>query len=336
MGKYLAVLCLSLIVVSPSIVLPSLIQVKPSIENVKTINSLKKTIAFGQAFESKELIRIEEYTDGSEKFHISEYIMLNDPSCQGVYVNCTIWYNPTLQSSRSEQAYKSAPAISSSGLYPYFDIIDGLHFLLKGNNGTHLVSYNHDNNYDSRGYHPGEWYWSGSLPGILMQHIHLPTDVITDWYNGVVDSATLWTTIFAILGGGTTIVGGVVTVLGCPPIGALAIIGGLAAILGAIVNYVYKMQLANWIRDVVTEKFSGDGWSWMGAVLSCIAVVTTNLGGLSPGGDFIRFGKVDDYYEIRNWQQSWGAEGIFPGSTQDYLVAWRSKRECKLVNAVGR
>ena len=323
MGKYLAVLCLSLIVVSPSIVLPSLIQVKPSIENVKTINSLKKMTAFGRAFESKELIRIEEYTDGSEKVHISEYIMLNDPSCQGVYVNCTIWYNPTLQSSGSEQAYKSAPAtISSSGLYPYFDIIDGLHFLLKGNNGTHLVSYNHDNNFDSRGYHPGEWYWRGSLAGIEKTHIHLATDVMTDWYNGVVDSATLWTTIFAILGGGTTIVGGVVTVLGCPPIGALAILGGLAAILGAIVNYVYKMQIANWIRDVVTEKFSGDGWSWMGAVLRFFAIKVYNPYFRVPMTEY-------DYYEIRNWQQSWGAEGIFPGSTQDYLVAWWTYRETK-------
>jgi len=332
----------SMIVLSPSIMLPSLLQtqVQPTMLNTKTVKSIKTMTSFDRTLEAHEVVKTEEWTNGT-RFDLSEHIMVNDPNLLDVWVNCTTWRTPQmLERIMASKTQESAPIRTLSTRYPYGRFIDGLYFLLKGNNGTHLVSYDHNDNYDT--YHPGEWYARYNLTGTQKTHVHLAKDLIDDWRNNVIDTADLVGTIFAILGGSTTAIGGVATVLGAPWVGVPAIIWGITTIIEAIIVYVYLTQLAQWIRDVVTEQFSGDGWSWMGAILQFIAILRTNLGriystGWGGSGDcFIRFGKMDDFYEVRNWEQSWGAEGVSPSSSQDYTVAWWTHRESKMYRQQGR
>lgn len=313
-------LLLSLVIVTPNIMIASVEYVvtqiqTPTLISTETKNSVKTMVVFNQTLVANEFIRTEEWTNGT-KVHISEHFILNDPTCHDVWVNCTTWFN-TRKASQVTNYSTKQQAFTTSGVYPWKAWIDGLLFLLKGNNGTHLVSYDHDDNYDT--YYPQEWYRAFNLIGTQMSHIHLPTDYMTDWYNGVKDKETIIGSVFAILGGTLSIIGGVAAVLHCPWVAVPAILGGIASIVGAILVLLGFTE-SRWIRDVVTEKFNGDGWTWMGAI-DGFPVLWWWCPFLNKPIT------IYDFYEVRYWQQSWGAEGALSTSPQEYTVAWWSKRE---------
>lgn len=309
-------LLLSLIIVTPNIMVASVKQIwAPRLISVEMKNSVKTMTVFNQTLMANEFIRTEEWTNGT-KVYISEHFILNDPTCLDVWVNCTTWLSTTKASQVTNYSAKQQ-SFTTSGVYPNKKLVDGLLFLLKGNNGTHLVSYDHDDNYDT--YYPQQWYTPFTLTGIQKSHIHLPTDYMTDWYNGVKDRETIIGSVFAILGGTLSIIGGVAAILHCPWVAVPSILGGIASIIGAILELLGFTE-SRWIRDVVTEKFSGDGWTWIGVIDSFTVIRCWNP-------FFTRPMTIWDIYECRYWQQSWGAEGIFPNSPQEYIVAWWSGRK---------
>jgi len=247
--------------------------VSADVVNVQTSNCVKTIKAFNMEFPAREKIRVETFRDGTRKATISVNITSKDRTC-GVCITAEVML-PTKTSEISEAVTPSVP--SMSGVYPYKNCsasTDWLLFLLKGQNGTHLVSYNHDDNYDT--YYPQWWYHRYSLPDAnypepraKQVHVHLAKDYIDNWINQVIDDATMHGIILSLAAGGTELSFALIALyLGLQTFGAALVLiipmllGGLADILAAYLQ-LQGLQKAKWIRDVVTEKFSGDGWTWM-------------------------------------------------------------------------
>jgi len=232
--------------------------------NIQTASCTTMIQVLDKTLPAKQTSRIETFANGTRKVSISLNFTLQHG---GIRVSMETLIQPKTAEAQSEMPNYSATA-TSSDLYPYTAVWDYLNFLIKGHNDSCVVSYNHDNNYDSRGYYPGDWYKDYSLPNALYpaplathDHIHIPTNVMTDWYNGVVDRQTVVGIVMGLAGGVMAVITGVVAIFIDPLAAILTIIAGVSSIIGWILAILgYNEQ--NWIRDVVTEKYSGDGWTW--------------------------------------------------------------------------
>ncbi|RJS77623.1 hypothetical protein CW667_02875 [Candidatus Bathyarchaeota archaeon] len=135
---------------------------------------------------------------------------------------------------------------------------DGLLFLPEGNNGTHWVKYDHDDNYDT--YHPQEWYTHWNLTGNSKNHVHLSYQEVQDWK---ADTSRTADVLAGILGGaaaGTELLIAVAMYLGCTVPLVLPILAAVAGLLAVIV-WAKGYLMVTWIEDVV-EAAHGDGWCW--------------------------------------------------------------------------
>jgi hypothetical protein len=317
--RLLSALLLSMIVMMPGIAIPwmtpPMMHMQPYIVSTNTRKSTTSVVAFNQSYTAEQCILLEEWTNGT-KIKVS----LNFTHPYRVYMSGTAWKLPTISSTTSETKASRVSAPMSTGneshLYPYTyndNLSDFMPFLRKGNNGTCIVSYNHDNNYDCRGQHPGEWYWPGKLvPSNRTQkdHIHLATQNITDWINGVHDTTTILGMVIAFAGGAATFSFGVLAALfGIEVAGVPMILSGLATMWGIILAWLgYTKE--RWIRDVVTEAFHGDGWTWVKMIDRIDYILVT-----FP----FWWCTVYEHWRYTHWTQSWGSEGVL-ASTQEYEV----------------
>jgi hypothetical protein len=320
LGKNLHILVsvLCILVLSPQfmgiVTTSSSVTVPATIINVQTISSKKYMKVLNTDLVADEFIQISLWNNGSKTVHISEHF-INQSGIREIWVNMTQTISPMAVTTPSLVYPLGFHALSGPfpGKYPW----DGLTFLPKGNNGTHIVEYTCDDNFDT--YYICQWFTSWKLPGVDFKHVHIPAQDITDWLNGVKSRADIIGLIFAILGGTASIIGGVASVLGCPEAGVPAIIGGIASILGAIIEYILGVTEYNWIRDVV-QTWYGDGFTWFGTVHKFLSVDRW----YDPFWN--KAITVRYWYVHAQWQQRWGAHRDSP---QSYSVSWWDHDEWK-------
>lgn len=252
-------LLLSILITTPSILSATtkkvssetIIDVKTT-SNTKTMNVLNMTIPY------EENTKIVTYYNGTMKASISlNYTFERKPIC--VSMEKTIYpetMKPETKVSASESNYEAQIA---GGCWPWKTQWDNLTFLKPGTNGSAIVSYAHDDNYDT--YYAGLWYARYSLAGAAASHIHIPTDVMTDWHNGVVDRRTVVGIVMGLSGGIASLIMGILASFANPAAAFITICAAIASIWGWIMALLGFTE-QNWIRDVVKEKFSGDGWTW--------------------------------------------------------------------------
>jgi len=281
-----------------------------------------------QAYQGNRTTIIEEWTNGT-KFHISHYFRPCGLGRQ-VWVNFTQWIN--LNSSGSA-ATSQAPAHILSGPWPWQDQFDGLWFLLAGDNGTHQVSYDHDNNYDR--YNPMLPDLPYALRGTRKQHVHLPVSLLDAWFWGNVTAAAVlcWTMFWDwAMGemlekllelGLVALIPKLAKVFECPyVVVALTVITFIELFLD------YWFQLFGYAREalfvdaVVREHFPPmhDGWTWRTRPIHKGYIRRYNPFRTKPM-------TIDDYYQLVYWTQSWGRQGIDYGNPQLYYITWWEKRE---------
>jgi hypothetical protein len=222
-----------------------------------------------------------------------------------------------------------------------------LYFLLGGDyNDTMYVSYDHDDNYNV--YYPGAWNMNYSLPDAdypqplaVQNHVHLPEMLMTEWYDGAVDTATVEGYALGLqsylIGAGGAVGGGILGYLLASlglislssPTGALVgvIVGAIVGVIGAIITYWQQMQgyssTAQWVRDVVTEQCTGDGWTWIWGdkvVSSFASILNPPIGQLadprySPDVYENQMYELHEFHRVTvgfdntiRFQQSWGAD----------------------------
>lgn len=274
----------------------------------------KTTTALNETFLINETITTQLWSNGT-KVIFSEDVRPNDWNIRRVRVNCTTWFNTYSSSEPTATTNAQIPLADNPNLFPGEHRVDILSFLPKGNNGTHFVSYDHDNNYDQRGYYPGEWYTPYSLNGLQKTHVHLAADLLDNWIRNVHDDITVLGLIICIASGAATLSLGIlagffaVTI----PAGVAMILGGCSTILGAILTYSGWTK-ENWIKYTVMERFAGDGWTWLGQK------TITDLGERGYRPWLSRPSWITYNAHLVEWDQSWGAEGVFPGSPQHYSV----------------
>ncbi|MDI6826843.1 MAG: hypothetical protein QMD36_06740 [Candidatus Aenigmarchaeota archaeon] len=298
---------------------------------------------------AEEYIRVEPLANGSRKVTISlNFTSLNFTGKQGgirgMCITMTTMVPATTESKASTQS--SDYPVGANSVYPGKYWWDDLLFLPKGNNGTHFVTYDHDDNYDT--YYPQQWYLSFSLLGAVWEHIHIPTDVMNDWINGVRDRETVLGIIFGLVGGFLAFFGGLLAAcLGNLAAVLLTMIGGISAIIGAFLQLLGFTE-SKWIRDVVTEQYSGDGWTWVGnyrregfwaAIIDpyiwdiktrsdiheicqhrrvCILVEETFGFDQSWGADRDH----PMHYSVTLWSWHWVPSGVFAVVPEEYRLPW--------------
>ena len=218
--------------------------------STNTMEVLNKTIPY------MEKTRIETFGNGTSKAWISlNYTFERKSICISMEKVIYPKIIPETKVSVAKYSY-----IQTSGVWPSKRRWDNLTFLLPGNNGSAVVTYEHDDNYDT--YYPAQWFARYTLTGVEKDHIHIPTDVMTDWYNRVVDRRTVVGIVFGLSGGVMAILTGILAAFVNPVAAFMTICAGIASIIGWILALLGFTE-QNWIRDVITEKYSGDGWTWI-------------------------------------------------------------------------
>ena len=135
-------------------------------------------------------------------------------------------------------------------------------FLPEGDNGTHWVKYDHDDNFDT--YHPQEWYPHWNMSGNSKMHVHLSYNEVQDWKTNIQRTTDILAGIFGGASGGIDLIIAVAAFLGCSIPLVLPILGAIAGVLAVIV-WAKGYQMETWIEDVV-EAENGDGWCWWWSV----------------------------------------------------------------------
>jgi len=316
---------LCMLVLSPQLLIATtstIIDSNPSIIDVQTMTNVKPMVVLNTSLIANEFIKVERWSNGSRTIHISEHFILNHPDCRDVWVNMTQTIS-SIPSNVCARAIKAETVKPLGGVYPGKYRWDRMLFLPKGNNGTHIVEYDYDDNLDT--YYPSElfthWNLSHNEYGqpTNLNHVHLSAQEVTDWMNGVKSRSDILAIIFGVLGGSLTIIGGVAAFFECPWAAVPAIIGGISTIIAAILALLGITEY-NWIRDVV-QTWYGDGFTWVGYV--------TKYSRVDYWYDpfFTRPMTCWMWYEHREWQQSWGAERDNP---QSYHVSFWSRDEWKV------
>ena len=312
-------LCMTLL--SPSIfaaMLPT--RIEPYVVSIKTMKSSKAMTVLDTSLVFNEHITTMEYNNGSTNITISEHFFIGEGECpRDLWVNMTQMLPP--KEEMIQEAHKTINLIQPcGGTFPGKYQWDGMTFLPQGNNGTHLVEYTYDDNLDT--YFPCEWFTHWNLSGINRSHVHLGAQEVTDWLNGVKDTAELCSVIFAGLGGGLTLIGGIAAFFDCPLVAVPAIIAGVCSIIEAIIQWYYAILKAQWIRDAV-QTWYGDGFTWLGWVLSGL-----KMDWYCPYET--KAITVYEYWAERYWEQAWGSElNQMSNQWQWYTISWFDHQNVK-------
>jgi hypothetical protein len=338
------VVLLSLLVVSPQLMVALLtVQTQtatPALISVQNSTFLKTLSGFNETVTLQQYVTLETWTNGT-MLDISEHIL---NSTIGLCINCTTWIDTSTSTDLTVASLPETAETQSytteSNLYPLTaqgSGTDNLLFLLKGSNSsTCWVSYDHDDNYDSRGYYPGQWDSDYSLNGAQLLHIHLPAWLVSGWINGnltamflavvdllighidnVVDLTDKAATAIGIL------LGLPLTVMGDPEMELVGWLSAFDDIIQTIEDVWTHYQQENWVKSVVEEGYSGDGWAWRGPIVDPgeFAVVTDPFD--------TRFITQYDYYQVRTWTETFGSEGIFGKSTNTFMTYWYDHSEVR-------
>lgn len=158
---------------------------------------------------------------------------------------------------------KEEEPVRPLGVFPGKYTWDNLIFLPKGDNGTHLVKYTHDDNYDT--YYPREWFTHWDIPvgtmGNQKTHVHLSYQEVQDWIQDTERTSDILEHVWA---GATIGLGALAAVAAYLSCGLIALVSGiLAAIAGimALIVWYQGWQMKAWIEDIV-QAHNGDGWCW--------------------------------------------------------------------------
>jgi len=325
----------------------------PSLIRVETTNVMKTLAMFGCINVVQQFTSLETWTNGTKVCLADHVINFTNPIC-GVWVNCTTWLN----SAAASTTIKSAPtttivqpsvfrAYSESALYSNTATTpdtDFLMFLLKGSNGTCFVSYDHDNNYDQRGYYPGGWNEDYYLNGMWKVHIHFPQKLLSDWIQGN-QTAMLLVVAKMLLGKIVkstlqnffyAICEAFAAFFDSPYYVAVMAVPAFIDFINLMYQvYGYAAQIF-WIRNVVLESFSGDGWAWREKTIYSsdykMSRPAPRHGSDNYDDYWAKCWQILDCYDVRYWYQTWGADGVF-GTPMFYQINWWDHLEVHMVNA---
>jgi hypothetical protein len=321
---------LSLLVVSPQLMVAVFTAqtqaATPALISVENTTCLKTLSGFNETVTIQQYVTSETWTNGT-RLDISERIL----NCTvGVCVNCTTWLDPNATSTVASlpAAAEAEPSAYPSGYYSIAynnKYSDYLWFLGKGSNGTCTVSYDHDDNYDNRGYYPRNWTYPFDLQGQTLTHIHLPVQFLDNWYNGELSTAAViglcmlgYKAVDDVAGTGwisdptTTVLEAAVStgvgfVFGVEAEVAAAILMTLADILYSIIKAIYQhVATALWIDNVVREGWSvaRDGWAWRSPLDQEYWCEVWDPYFWTPM-------TVYNWHRIFFYNQTWGSQGAF-------------------------
>ncbi|MBS7633634.1 hypothetical protein KEJ15_08510 [Candidatus Bathyarchaeota archaeon] len=307
--KALPAMLLYLVILSPNLLMViSSTPMRSFVVNQKIFNNVKTIEALNVSFLAVEKVELVYWNNESVTGIITEEIFVNDPTCSKVKINCTTTVTKDAIRKAGNPS-KTQSIVKPCAFFPGKYEWDGMVFLPAGNNGTHIVEYTQDDNFDT--YYPQEWFRSWNLSGEKYLHSHLSAQEVTDWIDRKKSAADIFALIFGIAGGLLEVVGGVAVFLKCPVVAVPAIIGGLASILAAIIQYVYNVLEIQWIKNVV-QTWYGDGFTWFSSIVFPFFTWIQNFFWNAPITTWWR-------YDFREWDQSWGAER---DHFQHYCVTW--------------
>ena len=351
------------IVLSPTYLgVSSLSQLQPSLLKVTMTQETKTIEILGKNVLTLTTTRIEEWTNGtklrmvfyhllnpsnssidskvatslavSEKFlKPREYYGMNSTPPREVIITYTKWISNTTTKTEKTSRIESATIKPLTGVYyPYTDWIDGLKFVLEGEYNGVFATYDHDDNYNNDGYYPLQENTPFILQGNAKRHIHLTKDLLDSWIAGNISDALAVAASFflyesveeLILMGLEGVSEKVAAVLSSPIVVAIMVIWDMVETIMKLLEILNLINQAQWVNDWVVEHFLGDGWAWRGPIAR---------------SEFIGwiwcpfwFKPITGWgwYQHREFDQTWGAEGIFNPEPHHYTIDWYYKTEWKI------
>lgn len=276
---YVLSVVLCFVVWSPQILAAVSVSSKPADPNaiisVQT-ETVEKTLAtLNMTFPAVETTTVESFANGStDATIIVNMTLINGGVC--MTMNTTLpsedQQTQTQTNTQNEglttnqNVPNNEATTETSSLWPWVNWTDNIFFLDAGNNGSDIVSYDHPDNYDGRGYYPCEPYLSYALQGAVREHIHIPTNVLAAWISGNISSSDALADILEIGGGFATALGGVGASFGflSTPVAIAAIIAGLGSMIDGFAKLLGFDNTAAYLKNKVEEqdiKFE-DGWMW--------------------------------------------------------------------------
>ena len=260
-----------------------------------------------------------------------EYYGANSTPPREVIVTYRKWITNTTTPETESALIKTSTIRPLAGvLYPYTDWIDTLKFVLKGSYGNVFATYDHDDNYNPDGYYPLE----ANTPYILTgsqkpYHIHLIRDLLNSWVVGNISEALAvaasfigeWSVEKLVEMGLEAASEKVAALLGSPIVVAISVIWDIVDTIDTVLKILGFFNQAQWVENVVRERFLGDGWAWRGPISK---------------SEFIGwvwcpfwFKPITGWgiYQYREFEQTWGSEEIFNPNTHQYSICWYDRTE---------
>ncbi|MBS7632735.1 hypothetical protein KEJ15_03820 [Candidatus Bathyarchaeota archaeon] len=280
-------------------------------------------------FEEWEEVQV--WTNGT-RLHLARHYYYNHPDCLEAWINETTWL-----SMNSIETQIVSP-LTITGRLPeiWNESSDWMYFLAHASNGTHFTSYAHDNNYER--YYPYDWDLNYNLKGAAYKHIHLGSSTINSWICGNLSTAAIVALDFFVgnvvdfcveelVTMGLEALGvSVAAVLESPLIVAISTLLAIKDYIEFMAKEVGYISTAAWVHSVVKEHFGGDGWSWMGPIVTLVGdIAVRNFYYLCPITDWRHF-------EARFWNKTWGSQGIF--CRNEICALWYTRQEVKVASSV--
>jgi hypothetical protein len=261
-----------------------------------------------------------------------------------MWLNCTTWINTTISETSKIRTEHLSDVFCGVSSVLEKRKIDNLWFVLQGSNATCYATYDHNDNYDT--YHACRWDDSYVLEGKEKEHIHLPRSLITSWLYGNISGVEAIYCEMAIRSGIEWGIEEILSELGISSASIAAMLGispelpGVAVFIFMLCYEIYEtletlaklwgyLSTIYWLLTVVREHFSGDAWAWMGNIWSGYII---QLFDPLEGAPMT----VDRYWDIRYWEQSWGAEGIYSTTPHQYIIGWWFRNIVKCPSSTAR
>ncbi len=227
--------------------------------DVQTTTSSETIRVLDEEITAVQHVRVETFGNGMKNITISLNFSKDHADVCITMNTMTSMASMTTKSERSVQ--KPNYAVQTSMVYPWKDLWDGLVFVKQGNNGTHIVCHDHDDNLDT--YYPDQPYAEYTLAGLAKDHGHLPTQLMAGWLSGAISRDNVIFYILAGAGGSLAVLGGLLAFFVNPLAGLFTITAGISAIIGALLHLLGWSSEADWIQDRVIETQWGDAWTWI-------------------------------------------------------------------------
>lgn len=350
------------IIIYPNYIgIPLSLELQPRLIDSQVSRTVKTIEAMGMSIPSVITTRIEEWSNGT-KFHMIFYHLLDANSEMGclkapeeidfskpreyygtnstpsreVIVTYTKWITNSSAATPKEtsQANQALTNLLETGVYyPYTSLIDTLQFVLKGRFGNVFVSYDHNDNYNSE-VNGGVYPLEANTPYILKgsqkpYHVHLTKDLLDGWVVGNLTAALVVGATFLasyVIGeliekGLAAVSSTIAAILAAPVVVVILAIIDIAEALKALLEMLGFINEAQWVENVIREHFLGDGWAWRGPIY---------------GREFVGWVWCPFWtrpitgwgiYQYREFEQTWGSEGIFNPNTHKCSICWYDRTE---------